>query len=712
MGGVKQSIFIAVFAALAATVSIPRDVHAESEAWSRPTVGFAGIPSMVDMPTATPMADGDVHYSLAKFPNTLKNTLSFQISPRLSGVFRYSHISGFSPANNGNYFDRSFDVQYLLKRETDHFPAISVGLQDFGGTGIYSGEYVVATKTLGRIRATAGLGWGRFAGRGGFQNPLNILSGRFSSRPEQTGEISETGRLDASHWFKGDAAFFGGIQYAVSNTTILSLEYSSDIYSREESRFGPGYKSPLNIGLSHRVKDNLELGIAWRYGTELGVVLNYTMQPTKPRYPGGREPAPPALLPRDDVIAASWGLAQTSSSEAGRDILKQRLADQGIALQSLSLQDRSAIIYLQNNRYGAAAQFLGRAARILANTLPPEIERFTLVPTAAGVPLSQVTFRRSDLEELEHDLDGTWRSFVRADISDASDMAGFAAEEGIYPKFSLHVTPYLSPALFDPEAPVRADFGAQLSASYIPMNGLVFSGAIRKPLTGNLDESTRASNSVLPHVRSDAVLYDKKSDLELSYLTAEYFFRPGKNLYGRVTTGYLERMYGGVSAELLWHPVDSRLALGAEISYAVKRGFDLGLGFQDYSIATGHLSAYYDFGNGYLGQVDVGRYLAGDWGATVSLDREFDNGFRVGAFFTLTDVPFSQFGEGSFDKGIRITIPFDWLSGSPSQRGFGTTIRPVTRDGGARLDVRNRLYGVVRPYHGQELEDGWGKFWR
>jgi hypothetical protein len=183
-------------------------------------------------------------------------------------------------------------------------------------------------------------------------------------------------------------------------------------------------------------------------------------------------------------------------------------------------------------------------------------------------------------------------------------------------------------------------------------------------------------------------------------------------MYGRVTAGYLETMYGGVSGEVLRYPTDSRLALGAEVNYARQRDYDQLFGFQDYDVVTGHASAYYDFGNGFLAQLDAGRYLAGDWGGTVSLDREFNNGFKVGAFFTLTDVPFDEFGEGSFDKGIRISLPVDWISGNPSQTNFGTTIRPVLRDGGARLSVRNRLFETVRGAQSSELEDRWGVFWR
>jgi len=117
-------------------------------------------------------------------------------------------------------------------------------------------------------------------------------------------------------------------------------------------------------------------------------------------------------------------------------------------------------------------------------------------------------------------------------------------------------------------------------------------------------------------------------------------------------------------------------------------------------------------GNGYHGQLDAGRYLAGDWGATLTIEREFENGWKIGAFATLTDVSFDDFGEGSFDKGLRITIPISWLSGEPTREAYSTTIRPVTRDGGARLDMRGRLYEKVRPLHQPELSDGWGRFWR
>ena len=159
-------------------------------------------------------------------------------------------------------------------------------------------------------------------------------------------------------------------------------------------------------------------------------------------------------------------------------------------------------------------------------------------------------------------------------------------------------------------------------------------------------------------------------------------------------------------------PVNSRLALGAEVNYARKRDFDGGLGFLDYDVITGHASAYYDFGGGYLGQLDVGRYLAGDVGATVSFSREFDNGWVIGAYATQTDVTFEDFGEGSFDKGIRLTVPVEWASGQPSRNRTSVSLRSLSRDGGARLSVPGRLYETVRETRQDELSDRWGRFWR
>lgn len=671
-----------------------------------------GLPGLIDMPSATTAPDGHLSWTTSKLSKTTRNSVHFQITPRLSGVFRYSILRGFFGPDNPSEIDlkdRSFDLHYLLRDETERLPAIAFGLRDFGGTGIFAGEYVVATKHFmqERLAVTAGIGWGRLASHGGFDNPLAVFSDAFLRRPSGFSGIEDTGRVAFETFFRGDAALFGGVEYQVNDRLRLMAEYSSDAYEQESRRMGYEYRSPFNVGFSYQATKNLTAHGSVVGGTTVGFGLTYVIDPARPRFAGGIERNMPALRPQSDIASLGWSADDIGGA---RSRLQGALQGQGLQLESFRQDATRASIVLGNPTFRANAEAIGRSARIMANTLPAAIETFDITLVTGGVPTSRTTLRRSDLYDLEHAWDGSWQSFVRADISDAPTR--LPPEPGVYPALSWSVLPYLSTALFDPDAPLRADYGLEAVLTYTVSPGLSFSGTIRQKVAGNLDESTRLSNSVLPFVRSDAALYDKLDGPRVTRLTADYQFRPGANLYGRVSAGYFETMYAGVSSELLWYPQGSRLALGGEINYVAKRSPDDRLGLTDYRIATGHLSAYYDLGKGYLGQVDAGRYLGGDWGATFAVDREFNNGFRVGAFFTLTDVPFDDFGEGSFDKGIRISVPITWLTGEPSRGAFKQTVRPILRDGGARVEIANRLYSQVRDSNAAELEQQWGKFWK
>jgi hypothetical protein len=111
-------------------------------------------------------------------------------------------------------------------------------------------------------------------------------------------------------------------------------------------------------------------------------------------------------------------------------------------------------------------------------------------------------------------------------------------------------------------------------------------------------------------------------------------------------------------------------------------------------------------------QLDVGRYLAGDVGATLALTRVFENGWQVGAFATKTNVSAKQFGEGSFDKGITLSIPLSWFLGKPTRSVRSIVVRPVGRDGGARLNVSDRLYDVLHSYDETKLDAQWARIWK
>lgn len=709
----KKSVARVAIAACAAVPVIagPILLHAEG----RITAGYNtyGYPGLIDMPTAHSRPDGELALISSYFAGQTRNTLTFQIAPRLSGSFRYSSMRNITPTVGGaltaERLDRSFSIHYRFVDETAWRPAVAVGLNDFLGTGIYSSEYLVASKTLGRgdMRVSGGIGWGRLAGVGSFRNPLSVLANSFGGRSTRNPGIG--GQVDMGRWFHGDAALFGGVEWQATDKLSFALEYSSDAYPNEDP-FAFDRKSPINLGATYRINKSFQVSAHYLYGSEFGIQLTGLLNPKEPPVPSGLENAPPPVVPRTALRDLGWPEDVTAATDLRRRV-SAALSAQGIRLYSFRLDGDTVRVGIENDTYRQEAQAVGRTARALTGLLPAGVETIVVVPvSSSGMAVSELRIARSDLEDLEHALQNDWLSYTRTEIAAAAQAEIPVPER--FPYFDVTLKPYISPSLFDPDDPMRADVGAELSMMFQPARGIEISGAVRKKIAGNLSSSTRPSTSVLQHVRSDFNIYDRQGDPALTTLTGAYYFKPGADLYGRVTLGYLEPMFGGVSTELLWKPVDSRFALGVEANYVKQRDFDQQFGFQNYDVVTGHLSAYWDIGNGYHGQIDAGRYLAGDWGATFALDREFNNGWRVGAYATFTDVPFATFGEGSFDKGLRITIPIDWLAGEPTKDQFSTTIKPVNRDGGARLDVGGRLYERVRGLQEPGLRDGWGRFWR
>lgn len=167
-------------------------------------------------------------------------------------------------------------------------------------------------------------------------------------------------------------------------------------------------------------------------------------------------------------------------------------------------------------------------------------------------------------------------------------------------------------------------------------------------------------------------------------------------------------MYAGVGGEVLYRPWGKRWALGLEVDYVQQREFDRGFELSDYKTVTGFAKWYYEVPYQDLRvELNVGRYLAEDIGATFKISRTFDNGTEIGAFATLTDVPFEDFGEGSFDKGIVIKIPFHTLSFFDTKRIYSTIIKPLTRDGGAQVWSGAPLYDTTHQYSLGQIRRNW-----
>jgi hypothetical protein len=712
---------------------------------NRPSYTVFGTPGLLEMPTAESAAPDDIAATIARAPSGgTRTSFTYQIAPRLSGSFRYGNFDQYGEIDpltgersTFETFDRSFDLQYRFNTESRYIPAIAVGLRDFLGTGRFSSEYIVGSKSIGdKIVVTAGLGWGAMGQQNGFSNPLGDVSDYFDTRPTYVDrEFAEDGSgdgnggtLSTTQFFRGDAALFGGIEYQYSDNLGLKAEYSSINYP--EGTFTPAidYNSPVNVGLSYRYTPNVKLGAAWLYGSELSLSGTYILNPTDRMTASGLDtaPAPVRVRTTDQRAAATWN--RSAQPEAAvRKGLTDLLAIEGIELIGLEITDRTARLRYENTRFRSEAQAMGRAARMMTQVIPPSVQTFAMEPVQNGLPLSAVTLSRAGIEGFENRVGGDYALLAAANVSAAGNAADLVTQPDPDTGFQWGIAPYFSLILFNKNEPLDFDTGLALDLEYSVNRNLKLAGRLQQTVLGAQDplDFTENENDYV-NVRTDAAYFGRDGTPTLEYLTAAYYTRLTPDVYGRVTAGYLERMYGGVSTEVLWKPVDSRFAVGAEVNYAMLRDQDMGFGFAlyetqddgsrveagDYTVTTANLTGYYDVGQGYHASLGVGKYLAGDLGVSFSLDREYENGWKIGGYFTLTDMPSDDFGEGSFDKGIRITIPYDYFIGTPSRKSVSTTVQSLTRDGGATLDVQGWLYEVVRDGQLGDLTDTWGRFWR
>ncbi len=683
---------------------------------NRATLNFYGVSGGIDMPSGESQPDGMLNISTGHFGPISRTTLSFQVSPRISASFRFLGIRKFGdvvPSIFDVYYDRSFDLRYQVLTEGKYVPAVTIGFQDFVGTGILSGEYIAATKNLTpQLKVTAGLGWGRLGSYGSIGSP-------FGDRPRI--DIGKGGNFNFGVWFKGEAAPFAGIEYKIDDRWTVKAEYSSDNYEIETvKRSTFDRKSPFNFGVEYQPYDTLRVGAYYMYGDQFGVAAHLYMNAKQRPMGGVGGPAPNAVEPRPNRAADpdAWSPEWVTQDGVGPVLMtsiNKFLAKDGVFVEAIGYTGSTVQVRIRNTRYDAEAQAIGRVARAMSQVLPASVEVFEIIPLVNGAAASKVTIRRTDLERLEFAPDAAAQMRDRVLITNPGRrIDGLTYDPELYPRFTWALTPYNRVRLFDQRAPFKIDVGLRLAGRYEIRPGMVLQGAVTKKVIGNLDDPPPPIDAKLQPVRSDGDLYDARADPALESLSFAQFGHLGGDLYGRVSIGYLERMFGGISAEVLWKPVDRRWALGAEVNYVAQRDTNGGLGFSeyDYRVATGHLSAYYAFANGIHAQVDVGRYLAGDVGATLSLQREFSNGWRVGAFASKTNVSAEDFGSGSFDKGIKLEIPFAWGTGQPTRKKAITIIRPFGRDGGQRLEVDGRLYDSLRDYQASGLDEQWGRFWK
>ena len=662
------------------------------------TANNFGLPGIIDLPTARRFSDGELVLTQQLHKSLARSGISVQALPRVGVSFRYSgHGSGGNLAYGRVNHDRSFDAHISIIDEGKYIPAISLGLRDFIGTGWYSSEYIVGTKSFRNVELTGGLGFGRFAGRDAFSNPLSFFSSKFDQRDDN--EAGRGGTLGTINWFHGNASAFFGVQYHISNKITISSEYSPDLMSRESSYLD--VKSPWSFGASYKFNDYINLSTQYLHGSQLSVTANVSGNPGRPPLLGGKELAPVPMKLRKE--------SATLAKQNNVDAIRKVLAADRFEIRELKLYDKSINIIVINKKFRSTAQAVGRVAST--------VQRFT----SNDIKFAKISFMSRniitgsyhiDLEKVTEEQFNPILKRQKGPSIVAIDVDTLPPNENNQ-RFTWGLGPYITHRLFNPDLPLSLETGVEIEAGYQITPSLKISGALRKSVLTNLTDNNRRSNSSLPRVHSDWPLYDiEGQNGHIHEFTMSYLRNLAPGFYGRAHAGLLEPFFAGIGGELVYKPAKWPIGIGLDIHRVRKRDYDMRFDLLDYITTVGHLSLYYDAGGMFDVEVNAGRYLAGDWGTTMTMSRKFGSGWEVGGYATLTDVPFDTFGEGSFDKAIYFSVPIDWIISSPTRSRRRLTLRPITRDGGANLFSARKLYRYIEGTQNAQFQREFGRLWR
>ena len=633
-----------------------------------------GVKGLIDIPTARMSVDGTLTTTAAIQSRTSSYSITYQVTPWLEGTFRYTGFNEFF------HYDRNYEAKVRLWPEQKYLPQVALGIRDLIGTGVYGSEYLVASKKYGNFDITAGMGWGRLAGNGDFNNPMIHLSDSFEVRD---GFEGVGGEFSTGMFFSGKkAGLFGGISYQSESLPLsVMLEYNPDQYDFEFAGGGLRPKSPLSAAIKWDAAPGLSLTLSRQHEQEWGIELSAALD-TKSTPPRRATPRFTSSLDLSD--------AELPSVLSRRDWYDMLLFDaerSGLLLLEGSIDDAShtAIMVIGNSDYAVWADAVAKMSVLADLHLPSKVNTFRFVIEEEGHRVQSIQMRRPSLAY------GQNKQLMERQISilPGRHLASPQRRTDFFQKklfFDINVATRVQ--LFDPDDPARYQLFASIEAGIVLPNSWVLKSAYGVDITNNFDESRRQnSNSILPHVRSDIVKYLIEGDSGLDSLFLEKRGSAYKGLHYRVFGGVLEEMYSGVGGEVLYQPFQSRLAYGVSANWVQQRDYEKSFKHLDYQTTTAFASVYWatPFYN-FDVAVHAGRYLARDLGATLEVRRSFNNGWSVGLWATITDVPFDDFGEGSFDKGMYFKIPFDSLLGRNTRGSYSTRVRPIQRDGGQRLD--------------------------
>ncbi|MDC3384189.1 YjbH domain-containing protein [Gammaproteobacteria bacterium] len=666
---------------------------------------------LIQTPTADSKQEGSLSLTLNKNDIWKFGTLSVSPFNWLEASYFYYRPSDLRWEGNnvaGHYLDKGFNVKFKYKPKNNNRPNLAIGLDDFAGTGFFSREYIVVTQDLRDIKVTAGLGWGKFTGENSFDNPLSFLSNKLDLRPSISSNYDRGGTPSYDKWFRGDAALFGGLEYFVPNQNGLSIKLEYDPFNyldfsaqnRSDASFDLRKKdSNINIGLSYPLNKFLTIDASFIKGNTFN--LSFTIGTTFNDQLSKKKKFNPSL----DIKKNK----EHSKIEFYESILLN-LNNNNLFLQTASLKENDLDVSISTSQHRNAIRSSSYAASIVqkvAEKHEMDINQINISHINAGIELNNIKYIANHInnDNLPIEL------LVRNTALESGDPIGFKKDEFIpnidFPVVFSSISPTLVTHIGNPEKFFFGGVNLQHISEIQFSRNLLLSTEFNARVYGDFDNTISGPGSVMEHVRTDLVEYLKEDDIVISRMQLDYVWSPRKDTYAKLSGGIYETMFAGYGIETLYKPFGTNYSLGFEIFHVKQRSFDQRFSFKDYNTVTGHFNFGYSLPFGIESNISYGRYLAKDDGFTFDLGRRTRSGFKVGIYFTRTNVSAETFGEGSFDKGFYFQIPMDLFSTGYSGNYSTFKLSPLTRDGGAKLIHDKDLKGLIYNSTYRELSQQW-----
>ncbi|WP_446890883.1 YjbH domain-containing protein [Aeromonas veronii] len=661
-----------------------------------PSQGDFGGAGLLQMPTARMAKTGEFSANYVDNDQYRRWSISAQPFDWFEATLRYTDVrtKKYSPyedfSGDQTYKDKGMDFKFRLWQESNYLPQVSLGFRDLMGTGLFDSEFVTASKRYGPFDFTIGIGWGNMAESGNIKNPFCEYKDTWCQR--NNSYSGSGGKFEFDSLFHGPAALFGGVEYQTPWQPLrLKLEYDGNDYSKEFA--GHIYQdSPWNVGAVYRVFENMDSHLSWQRGNTLmwGVTFRTNFNDMKPAHID--QPRP---IYQPDQVPSTMTNVKWQALTAD---LKENAGWQDTEFYTTS---NSVTIIGTQSKYRDKSEAIKRTSLLAANYLPGTVDDLHVVDRKANFQLQETridlpSVRRANvvqvLGEEQHE-----KSSVQA--------AGKIQGESIYSSerksFSYSFDPDLTQSFGGAESFYMYQLGINANADWRINENNSLQSTLFVNLVNNYDEfnykAPPPDGAALPRVRTWIREYVDSSDVLLNNLQLTHMQPLAQDWYGQAYGGYLEMMYAGVGSEVLYRPYGKTWAIGVDANWVKQRDWNNTLKMADYDVMTGHVTAYWQlpFMSNVTAKVSVGQYLAGDKGATFDFSKRFDSGVVLGGYATFTNVSADEYGEGSFTKGIYVTIPFDLMLLKPTTAKGSIGWVPLTRDGGQMLSRKNGLYGLT-----------------